>query len=913
MLQEESFSNMISTEFLRDEVRCGFYIPTAIKQAWAGSLSVLSVVDRICEKHGIRYFAEWGTLLGTVRHGGFVPWDDDLDIGMLREDYEKFRKVAPDEFPEGFCFQDFRNQEDHWLFVTRVVNCNHICFEEEHLNRFNNFPYIASIDIFISDYIYRDEKKENERDELVKQLLAIADGVVESRLFWDQAYGAFCDADLKYDMNKDFALECASIRDMFETLPGDVSAGSADPESRRRVGIALYELAEKQMAKARPEDSDRIGQIFPWVLKGGRGLPKEYYHSMLRLPFEETTIPVPCAYGKVLQSRYGDYYRIRKIWGGHGYPFFEGQKRALEEVLGSEIPEYEFDRSMISVNGMTYPYNDFTDSDSSENMACKMSISGRSFSDQGLSDTESSDMTCSDGDFDSLDFSGMKTQNDHASDANNEGSIGNKFLVSDGIIDSIIGSLDHKPCRILFLAAGASLWKDLKWIYDGLCDRGFGGCITVVALPVVKKDALGRITADSDAIDASAHVEAYPKDIRVTEWWDYDVRSQRPDLVFIQDPYDGENPVLTVPKEYYTAHIKKHAGRIVFVQPFLNEQDDFSKEALNDVYNLKHYIQKPGIVYSDMVIVRSREMKERFLEKLVLWAGTDTCYYWDNKIVPLTESRNCAKQDENATQKRELHISDKSAGCAGVDSDAVITGSSGSAGRGDAVITGSSGSAGRGDAEINIREYGGEKGGIRETDTTKEQGLISGKDSIIKDKPVEKLKKRLLYVIGLNELYEYGDDVYSAIRERLSVMERAKDSIEVTISFYPAGAEKLFMDIAADNSEADNVELSSAKVNSSEADDAEAYNEESKNTEINNADINDQAITNKEIKVFQSVKMTGRDDRGKVDLCRIDVSGICPVENIRSDDFDAYYGSPSPYVVQFTRAGKPVMIASYGV
>ena len=65
-------------EYFEDEVRDGFYVPSMIKRAWATELDVLDEVDRICRKYNITYYAEWGTLLGAIRHAGYVPWDDDL-------------------------------------------------------------------------------------------------------------------------------------------------------------------------------------------------------------------------------------------------------------------------------------------------------------------------------------------------------------------------------------------------------------------------------------------------------------------------------------------------------------------------------------------------------------------------------------------------------------------------------------------------------------------------------------------------------------------------------------------------------------------------------------------------------------------------------------------------------------------
>ena len=68
-------------------------------------LDMVRALDGICKEHGIPYFLYGGTLLGAIRHNGFIPWDDDLDVAMLRSDYQRLVKVLPDELPEHIVLQ----------------------------------------------------------------------------------------------------------------------------------------------------------------------------------------------------------------------------------------------------------------------------------------------------------------------------------------------------------------------------------------------------------------------------------------------------------------------------------------------------------------------------------------------------------------------------------------------------------------------------------------------------------------------------------------------------------------------------------------------------------------------------------------------------------------------------------------
>lgn len=91
--------------FLDAEMRCGYQVTAEMKRIWAVELDLLYEFQRVTNKYGIKYIAEGGTMLGAVRHKGFIPWDDDIDLMMMRDEYERFCKIAPNEFKHPYFFQ----------------------------------------------------------------------------------------------------------------------------------------------------------------------------------------------------------------------------------------------------------------------------------------------------------------------------------------------------------------------------------------------------------------------------------------------------------------------------------------------------------------------------------------------------------------------------------------------------------------------------------------------------------------------------------------------------------------------------------------------------------------------------------------------------------------------------------------
>lgn len=120
-----------------------------LKQLHEVQVEILDEVVRICEKYKLNYFLVGGTLIGAVRHKGYIPWDDDLDIAMPRLDYDKFIKVAPHELNKNYILQDIKTDKTYWQNFSKIRK-NNTLFDETMIENIETHKGIF-VDIFPLD------------------------------------------------------------------------------------------------------------------------------------------------------------------------------------------------------------------------------------------------------------------------------------------------------------------------------------------------------------------------------------------------------------------------------------------------------------------------------------------------------------------------------------------------------------------------------------------------------------------------------------------------------------------------------------------------------------------------------------------------------------------------------------------
>lgn len=313
--------------FFEEEIVDGFKISSMMKRAWAAQLEALGQIKRLCNILNIQYWADWGTMLGAVRHQGFIPWDDDMDICMMRKDYIRFLQEAPKLLDKWYEIKSVHNDPTYDIVKARIINGRHMNFDSDFLEKFYGCPYVVGIDIFPIDSIPDEENLIDEQVDILKLLLKIEASIPEEAPYSND------DIDLIKSLEKKLGI-------------------TVDYENRLRHEVKrIFDIVSSRYAD---ENTRQVSCML--ALAAGRNeyrCDRNWYAESIDMKFENTTIPVPVGYEYLLKLNYGDDYMVPKnIGSSHDYPFYKEQMLGLKEVMEKEFNQSISDELMEQIIDM---------------------------------------------------------------------------------------------------------------------------------------------------------------------------------------------------------------------------------------------------------------------------------------------------------------------------------------------------------------------------------------------------------------------------------------------------------------------------------------------------------------------------------------------------------------------------------
>ncbi|VAW51121.1 hypothetical protein MNBD_GAMMA05-990 [hydrothermal vent metagenome] len=244
-----------------------------IRQAQLIMLRMLKVVNHLCNKHDINYWLDGGTLLGAVRHKGFIPWDDDIDLAMMRDDYNRFIEIAKDELPDDMFLQT-RSSDGYYNITAqaKIRDTKSLFIEKFELkNKNKNVHSGIFVDIFIYDHLPEEKTKRKLFKYLGKKLCKLQ----RTKLAPERKYTS----DLQYKiLHNLFTLKI--LNHWIDAL-----IKKTNRTNRKIIGFGL--------------DSS-LKRIYL----------KESFFPLSEVEFEDSTFPSPKDQDYYLKTTYGDYMKL---------------------------------------------------------------------------------------------------------------------------------------------------------------------------------------------------------------------------------------------------------------------------------------------------------------------------------------------------------------------------------------------------------------------------------------------------------------------------------------------------------------------------------------------------------------------------------------------------------------------------
>lgn len=235
------------------------------------AIGILKAFISVCQKHGLRYYALYGTCLGAVRHQGFIPWDDDIDVGMPRRDYDKFLQIAQEELPSQYFLQNYQTEKEYLQHFSKIRDTNTTFIETDVAHMHMNHG--VYIDVYPLDGVPQNKIL---RKIIFTRLKSLQLGI----------YGHYI-SDTRH-----LKMRSKIIRQVMKSL------------------YTPSQLHRKWHALASRYDYDQSDLVCYYGSKSRHLIPREYFGAGIEMKYEDLQMIVPVQYDKFLTIIYGNYMTL---------------------------------------------------------------------------------------------------------------------------------------------------------------------------------------------------------------------------------------------------------------------------------------------------------------------------------------------------------------------------------------------------------------------------------------------------------------------------------------------------------------------------------------------------------------------------------------------------------------------------